>query len=818
MTVGKDLRPNHNLVRGKEVDDVIASHHMEQLNLLRATTQRIVSSNVEDLPRLVGYLSTSLSNCSITLDEKQAQKTDLPLLQHKLKTRISSLLQDRSVAGRLSAATLIKPLIEVVFTFDSGVLEPWARALIGHLNKPDPVEVKRVYILSISRIFVKCQPFPALVREVVSPLLPAFLTACLKIIRPTTSKLGEKDIVTTNALLPTFLSNCCHLVHNFPTTFRPFVSRIKPICLSLLDDYCEAQLKDLAIQLLSLLPLCAPKDGPQREWQQNVSQILQSSHEALDLVFRAVAEEWTSNNPSYSSSSPKQDFSKQPSSKSSDLFGLGSWSGVSAGMQRVKTYLSWLRGCLETCVPCAVVELGTILDLMTRVNSVTASSEKRQDGVRFKSTAGKEEKEQLRASLPDLHVESLDLLRTLLIVFNQAILPLLPTIMSQVFDIFDAECWHRRVREHVFSITSIAFRLGSNGALHSDPQNLQAVCRAACEDLLAFGHDSGSTAQNGRSVQQSPLTRIADDGSSPNPRRISQSRNLLLAALECLPSSAIPHAVRAEMDRVAILTNDIEAMQASVMNPPSGPTGQRNNPSLYPFFSRAAGPVNSTFEALLRPRLPSLPMIEERSWESMANGGTELSNSMEMGGFGGSAVTQIEAPLATAMQEELLGTTELDTNREVQVGGNGVSFEEQIQTGKRDFAMMQETTIEVSKADGTGVAESIKKPRVHIDSRPPIDDDLMIEEVKSATTDDTHQPASPRAGLSHEISSEVVDVKENLGITGIDIVNSRVGTQKDFKDVSHAGNGEGSSDESEIPTIDATWSTDEDEDEDEVMS
>ena len=347
---------------------------MEQLSVLRAVAQRVTSTPTEDLPRIVGFLSNSLSNCSWPVDENRTQQVDTSAPLHKLKTRVSSLLQDRSSEGRFTAAVLIKPLTEAVFASDSSVLEPWARGLIGCLNNGDPPEAKKLYLSSATRIFTKCQPSTSLVREVVSPLLPTFITNCLKIIKPFASKNSKEEIVITNALLPTVLRCWLSLIHDHPTTFRPFVGRIRPICLSLLDGYCDEDLKQAGVKLLASLHRCAPKNGSQSDWEKDVSDIIRASHHTLDSLFRPVLEEWTSNDVSTTSSSPKHDFSKVVANKQRDFTGLAPWSGSFQGLQRMQNYLRWLRANLCSRDQPGDIPLSPILDLTARIHSVTVPS------------------------------------------------------------------------------------------------------------------------------------------------------------------------------------------------------------------------------------------------------------------------------------------------------------------------------------------------------------------------------------------------------------------------------------------------------------
>ena len=590
---------------------------MEQLTVLRAVAQRVTSTPTEDLPRIVGFLSNSLGDCSWPVDDDRTQQVDTSAPLHKLKTRVSSLLQDRSSEGRFAAAVLIKPLTEAVFASDSSVLEPWARGLIGCLNKADPPEAKKLYLSSVTRIFTKCQSSTTLIREVVSPLLPTFITNCLKVIKPFASKHSKEEIIITNVLLPTVLRCWLSLVHLHPTTFRPFVGRIRPICLSLLDGYCDEDLKQTSVKLLASLHHCAPKNGSQSDWEKDVSDILRASHGTLDLLFRTVLEEWTSNDLSRANSSPKHDFSKAITNKQRDVTGLAPWSGSFHGLHRLQNHLTWLQANLCSSEQPGDVPLGAILDLTARIHSVTIPSTRRPNNLRLKSEVGKDEKENLWTCLPPLHASSLHLLGTLCTVFGQSLLPVLPTVVSQAFEVFETESWHSGVRLQMFRFLSSALTLSMTMSPQFDQQGLYAVCRAACESLTSWTEASSSASNNGHIALEYSRFRQAIPQTAYAHNHDRNARMVLAAVLRYVPTSALPHSLRVELDRTTILTGDVAAMRASVINSASHVAGQQVMPSLLPFLARASDGADAVVETLLRPRMPTMALNEGKAWYAM---------------------------------------------------------------------------------------------------------------------------------------------------------------------------------------------------------
>jgi hypothetical protein len=107
---------------------------------LRAVTVRLNNTPVKDLPSIASHLAAGLLDCGDVLSQTHApgkEKSDSSILVHKIKTRISSLLQDRSFEGRWTAVILIKAVIELGGWEILKTSEPWARGLIGILGVCD---------------------------------------------------------------------------------------------------------------------------------------------------------------------------------------------------------------------------------------------------------------------------------------------------------------------------------------------------------------------------------------------------------------------------------------------------------------------------------------------------------------------------------------------------------------------------------------------------------------------------------------------------------------------------------------------------------
>ncbi|RMD42553.1 hypothetical protein DV735_g2623, partial [Chaetothyriales sp. CBS 134920] len=366
----------------------------EQLVILRASAQRLTTTPVDELPRIAHFLASSVSSCKIALQASSTKPSENTLPVHRLKTRLSSLLHGKTVSGRFTAAVVIKAYVETA-PANGPEWESWLRTLIGCLNRPDPWQVKRVFLSTIARILLLCQHSPQLQREVSTPHLPAFITASLAIIRPSSRQSEPTAGTTTSPLLPSVLHCWAELLQHYGNTIRPFVSRIKPICLSVLSESGQAPpLQDLAAQVLASLCRCAPKNVVQGEWDSSFRLLIRTAHDTLDLVFRAVREDKTTADLASLRPSVRQNYSQPPLTETHDSAGLLPWKGVRDGTQRVINLFRWMENMLHCSSQPATVPVGEIVDLLIRVFSVFIPDVKKHPP-RLNAEVGKEEREEL---------------------------------------------------------------------------------------------------------------------------------------------------------------------------------------------------------------------------------------------------------------------------------------------------------------------------------------------------------------------------------------------------------------------------------------
>lgn len=106
---------------------------------LRAAVHNLCSTPAKELPLTAEYIATTISECSAILSaptnrSQPPGEPDRALLIQKLKARITSLLQDRTVEGRWTGVVLVKSMVESGKWEILRGCETWARSILAILG------------------------------------------------------------------------------------------------------------------------------------------------------------------------------------------------------------------------------------------------------------------------------------------------------------------------------------------------------------------------------------------------------------------------------------------------------------------------------------------------------------------------------------------------------------------------------------------------------------------------------------------------------------------------------------------------------------
>lgn len=580
----------------------MASETSYQVAALKAATYRLTSTTVEQLPSLVPHICAQLASCkdvlSLETDGPSKGDGDLSGLVHKLKTRISSLLQHRSSEGRWAAAVLAKTAVECG---GHAILQdslPWVRGLLGNLNRNDPPTTKKLTVIALTKLFVLTRDHQTLVREITTPNLPPFVAACLQLLN------------ASPQLAYTIFNALSQLVSRHPTIFRSYSNQLRPLLLRYIAPVSSqpqetGAAREAAERLYIQLHECAPKNAAAAEWESGLKQTVTCVHETLDQVYRSVLEDWEPAAGYHPIQHSVQALNSEPARFEKDALGLDTWAGLYQGSQRLIGLLALLRSYLitSTTFP-ATLSISKVFDLLRRILSLSRPSSLREWEVtgRADTRLERREREELAMLLPSIHVAAVRLVRALLQRADLSLKTIAAQILGHLVWVFDSEKSDIALREAVFDSTRDIVEAVGVGLSEESVESISTIATACCGDLLikqsAPSHKdlltNGTT--HGTSTS-APQPRSSSLGSHHTTAVYAAASALLPVLLAILPADLVPSAVRAEMDRVAVLTRHKGALAASVQNP------SVRHQSLLPLLARIY-PNDGDVQFLLRPRMP----------------------------------------------------------------------------------------------------------------------------------------------------------------------------------------------------------------------
>ncbi|KAL7822141.1 rRNA processing/ribosome biogenesis domain-containing protein [Trichoderma gracile] len=578
---------------------------------LRVLTRKLTSIPPAQLPHSLPSLIRHVLRCRDALSAPQDPKlkgdaSQTSMLVHKLKTSITTHLNGRSREGRLAAIGLIKAAVDVGGWETLRGSEAWVRGLVSIVQKGDPAASKELAIVTLTKIFMLVHPYQTLVREVATPFLPAFGTACLQLIK---SKGEAQSPPAPLTLVETICSSFSTLIPLYPPTFRPFSSQIRTAVGVYLAPTCSdeisvpASLQRAARRLVASLPFVAAKSGGSEEWAKLVDGLIQEIHTTADQVLRGVDESWEATS---GRSRAQVDVDGEPHGKGTSVDNLPAWSGLEAGAERLIGLFHFLADLLSYPTKATVtIPISGLVDTISRVCLVARLSKSQtwEQAVETNPAIGREEKEELWSLMPDLHVAAMHLVIALFERLQRHMLPLVPEILDHLIRVFKSGISIPSVR--VAGYTTLITILQLAGPTLSKPavDMLDPLVGACCRDLQQdagflkpadkpSSSSSSTTAnkgpKNGAAATvntdiflQPAAAAAATEAPTLEPHHRNAASALLTAILAQLPQAHLKPALRGHLDKTAILTRSRDAMLASALNPYRDQHG-RMYPSILP--------------------------------------------------------------------------------------------------------------------------------------------------------------------------------------------------------------------------------------------
>jgi hypothetical protein len=556
---------------------------------------------------VAAQIAGSIWNCKDILSlDPQASKSsnEATAIAHRFKTTLTSLLQDRTIEGRWAAVVLTKAAVEAGGVATLSKSNGWVKSLVAILKKPGPPTTRQLAVITLTRIFMLTWDHSNLVREITTPALPAFISTCLSNVEKERCSAGELE-----AVLEAFRT----LIARHPTVFRTHEAQIPAMVLRILSASSDSSdggmhfsqsHQSSAARLLIVLHHCAPKQGAAEAWEKAWSSTIVAAHDTCAQLFRSIIEDSHLERHTPLPAPMAKNVSGEIGVNSDDAVGLRGWRGVNAGSERLMTLINLLKSRLETATGDRVnLRLGSLIELVARILNLTLDIE--GDSSRHNHQTPKDEREALFCIMPDVHVATLDLITSLLQIFEMASAPFIQFLQELTLGVFRAEHSSTSIRAASYTTLNQILRTIGPSMSKADVSELSRVITVSCQDLLPDTTHTMITQHSG--TIQMDGANSTDSKSARHPPKFPHLVNAANAFLATLAAKvnpfAMPTKLRVQIERTSILARNKDALVALVLNPAAKGSRRTLESSLLPILAREC-PDAPEVEALLRPRMP----------------------------------------------------------------------------------------------------------------------------------------------------------------------------------------------------------------------
>ncbi|KAG5760462.1 hypothetical protein H9Q72_011419 [Fusarium xylarioides] len=575
---------------------------------LRVLCRKLTSIPPTQLPHALPSLINHILHCKEPLSAPSDRKvkdssSEAAQLVHKLKASITTHLNGRSREARFAAVALIKTVVDVGGWEILRGCQPWVTGLLSVVEKSDPIASKELAIVTLTHIYISVQPYQTLVREIATPTIPTFVTACIKLI--SLPKNGEK-LQTPLSVIETICDALSALIPLYPTTIRPSNSKlktaVKPYLVPTQSDetVIPQSLQRASRNLVISLHHVAAKSGGSDEWAKLIDTLLKELHSTADQVLRAVQESWEGTS-GFTRSQVELD--NEPSGGGSSADELPAWSGINAGADRLIGLFQYLSDCLRYPTKAPVtIPTSALVDAASRLLLIARLSSKSQtwdQALQTNAAIAREEKDELWAALPDIHIAALHLIEALSQRLGQNAVSIAPEILDHLVRVFKSGINLPTVRTTGYTVLKEILLISGPTLSKPSVGSLDPVFGACCRDLQQdAGHlkEAEKPAATGTDSKKNSIAANADlflqpqaaavvSNPSLEPKHRAAAADLLPVILSKVPQRHLKASLRGLVDQTAILTNSRDAMLASVLNPYKDQRG-RVYPSILPHLTQ----------------------------------------------------------------------------------------------------------------------------------------------------------------------------------------------------------------------------------------
>jgi pre-rRNA-processing protein RIX1 len=475
------------------------------------------------------------------------------------------------------------------------------------------MSTKEMAVVALTKIYLMTHQYQTLVREITTPTLPAFVTACLALVSPKSNK-----STVISSLEETIFEALAMLVPRHTSIFRPFASQIRLVARRYIaptssdGTFIPLFVKESARRLYVVLHQTAAKNTGAEEWSKAVREFIRETHATADQVFRAVIEDWESNS---GYSGPSVDVNQGLSGGGNAAEALPPWSGIFAGTERLIGLLEMLAAYLkeETSAPVAL-PIGSLMDILNRMLSIAIpSSMSKGASARLHPAIDRDERDALCANLPQVYIAALQLVRSMSERLEGSFLSVAQAVFDQLVWVFPFGKHDQEFCTVAYEITIIVLMRIGQSLSRNQVGKCYDILRSCCKDLEVMDPslvtDATSPSTKSRTHNADTFLRhipaTAQSNSAQGTTLTHYAQKLLGISLSHIPQHYLDVSMRSMVERTAILSHNKDAMLASVLYPFVGKNGKAMA-SILPHLTREFGD-DATVEILLRPRMPLLP-------------------------------------------------------------------------------------------------------------------------------------------------------------------------------------------------------------------
>jgi pre-rRNA-processing protein RIX1 len=567
----------------------------QSILIIRAVAYRLTSLPVASLPPVLPHIALQLASCAELLSTPQPPSSEVAATVHQIKTRTSSLLQDRTPEGRFAAVVLIKSLVglgewQVLHT--SGA---WVRGLIAILNRPnDPPALKKLCVIALASIFQSTHRYDNLVREITTPNLPGFVKSCLSMV---TTKVSKGIAIVQKQVLETVLRSWVALMPQHPTIFRPFMTPIEQLLRPILG-FASGKIKtrepfdpgtiDAAMRVYVLLHASGTKNGEFQDRDSGFTTTLRLAEERTSSVFYKL----------YGPDDTRvQEFRHRTSLSSEET------SDPLQGMCLIYGVLKLLQAYIATAsTKPHGLPIGRVIVLLQYITSFSPTDNTSS------SKMTKNKRITFLVDLPNLHLSALEISETILARLGKAATAYSTDILECLNGALVANPHDSFTRGMVYKQLATLVKLTGYSLTRKSSRPIHHLIKRCCADLvpesLSQDQPANPPASTGKS-QSNHINPNALIGGAQRTRPTASHTTALYEAAWALlpvivseiPANSLPKALRIDLERTCILVQHQKALVACTLNPSS------DSSSLLPFAAQSTFKTLA-LEAILRPRMP----------------------------------------------------------------------------------------------------------------------------------------------------------------------------------------------------------------------